>query len=127
MMTGRSPGGDSQAMEGRDALTGDERAELERLRAEVATLRVQVRQPEAPAGAGIAAPAARQRWRTVVAALLIVLGCVLAPLAGVAVWARNQVTNTDRYVATVAPLASDPAIQQAIADQITARSSPTST
>jgi hypothetical protein len=50
---------------------------------------------------------------------LIVVGCVLAPLAGVAVWARNQVTNTDRYVRTVAPLASDPAIQQAIADQIT--------
>ena len=44
---------------------------------------------------------------------------MLAPLAGVAVWARNQVTNTDRYVRTVAPLAADPAIQQAIADQIT--------
>src|SRR5918992_2439494 len=43
------------------------------------------------------------------------------PLAGVAVWARNQVTNTDRYLATVAPLASDPAIQNAIADQITAQ------
>ena len=38
-----------------------------------------------------------------------------------AVWARNQVTNTDRYVRTVAPLASDPAIQQAVADQITAQ------
>jgi hypothetical protein len=56
-----------------------------------------------------------------VAVLLIVLGCVLAPLAGVAVWARNQVTNTDRYVATVAPLASDPAIQNAVADKITAQ------
>jgi hypothetical protein len=54
-----------------------------------------------------------------VAVLLIVVGCVLAPLAGVAVWARNQVTNTDRYVRTVAPLARDPAIQQAISDQIT--------
>jgi hypothetical protein len=39
----------------------------------------------------------------------------------VAVWARNQVTNTDRYVATVAPLAEDPAIQRAITDQITAQ------
>jgi hypothetical protein len=48
-----------------------------------------------------------------------VLACLLAPLSVVAVWARNQVTNTDRYVATVSPLASDPAIQQAIADQIT--------
>ena len=46
---------------------------------------------------------------------------VLAPLGVVAVWARNQVTNADRYVATVAPLAEDPAIQQAITDQITAQ------
>jgi hypothetical protein len=46
---------------------------------------------------------------------------VLAPLSVVAIWTRNQVTNTDRYVATVAPLADDPAIQQAIADQITAQ------
>ena len=36
-------------------------------------------------------------------------------------WTRNQVTNTDRYVATVSPLASDPAIQDAVADQITAQ------
>jgi hypothetical protein len=66
-------------------------------------------------------PGSRQRWRTIVAVLLIVLGCVLAPLAGVAVWARNQVTNTDRDVRTVAPLATDPAIQTAVADQITAQ------
>jgi hypothetical protein len=71
-----------------------------------------------PAGSG---PVPRRRWRTIVAVLLIVVGCVLAPLAGVAVWARNQVTNTDRYIRTVAPLASDPAIQQAVADQITAQ------
>jgi hypothetical protein len=108
-------------MDSRDALTGDERAELQRLRAEVAALRVQVRQPEAAAGAVVTRRAVRQRWRTVVAVLLVVLGCVLAPLAGVAVWARNQVTNTDRYVATVTPLASDPAIQQAVTDQITAQ------
>jgi hypothetical protein len=56
-----------------------------------------------------------------VATLLIVVACVLAPLSAVAVWTRNQVTNTDRYVATVAPLASDPAIQTAITDQITAQ------
>jgi hypothetical protein len=95
------------------ALTGDERAEPERLRTENAG------QPAAP-------PAARghpggRRWRPVVATLLIVVGCVLAPLSVVAVWTRNQVTNTDRYVATVAPLARDPAIQQAIADQVTAQ------
>jgi hypothetical protein len=108
-------------MDGRHGLNEDERAELERLRAEVATLRDQARQPEAAAEAAVGGRAARQRWRAVTATLLIVLGCLLAPLAGVAVWARNQVTNTERYLATVAPLASDPAIQNAIADQITAQ------
>jgi hypothetical protein len=102
-------------MDEQPGLTGDERAELERLRAENAVLRAQARRPDGPG------PGSRQRWRTIVAVMLIVLGCVLAPLGGVAVWARNQVTNTDRYVRTVAPLASDPAIQQAIADQITAQ------
>jgi hypothetical protein len=34
------------------------------------------------AGSG---PGSRQRWRTIVAVVLIVVGCVLAPLAGVAV------------------------------------------
>ena len=103
-------------------LTGEERAELERLRTEVASLRAQA-QAQVPPDGGAALPGRppRQRWRTIVAVLLIVLGCVLAPLAGVAVWARNQVTNTDRYVATVTPLASDPAVQQAITDQITAQ------
>ena len=104
-------------------LTGEERAELERLRAEVATLRSRLRQSAADRGDRVAAArrTGRQRWRTIVATLLIVLACLLAPLSVVAVWARNQVTNTDRYVATVAPLAEDPAIQNAIADQITAQ------
>jgi hypothetical protein len=110
------------AVDERTDLGQDERAELERLRAEVASLRAEARRAQAaPREAVAAGRAGRQRWRTIVAVLLIVLGCVLAPLAGVAVWARNQVTNTDRYVATVAPLAEDPAIQQAVTDQITAQ------
>ena len=112
------------AVEERPELREDERAELERLRVEVAALRAQQGQPAVSGGEGAAEGArraGRQRWRTLVAVVLIVLGCVLAPLAGVAVWARNQVTNTDRYVATVTPLASDPAVQQAITDQITAQ------
>jgi hypothetical protein len=105
-------------------LTAEERAELERLRAENATLRAQVREKAATTDTAPIEPAdrtARQRWRTIVATLLIVVGCVLAPLSVAAIWTRNQVTNTDRYVATVAPLADDPAIQNAIADQITAQ------
>jgi hypothetical protein len=99
-------------------LTEAERAELERLRAEVAALRAQAQAGgEKPARA--VAAGGRQRWRTIVATLLIVVGCVLAPLSVAAIWTRNQVTNTDRYIATVSPLASDPAIQAAITDQIT--------
>ena len=105
------------------ALSADERAELERLRAEVADLRSQA---STTAAADIDQPVVptprprRQRWRSVVATLLIVIGCILAPISVVAVWTKNLVTDTDRYVATVAPLASDPAIQSAIADKITA-------
>ena len=105
-------------------LTAEERAELERLRAENVALRAQVREQAATADTvpvPAAGRAARQRWRTIVATLLIVVGCVLAPLSVAAVWTRNQVTNTDRYVATVTPLANDPAIQNAVADQITAQ------
>ncbi len=105
------------------ALSADERAELERLRAEVADLRSQA---STAAAADIDQPVVptprprRQRWRSVVATFLIVIGCILAPISVVAVWTKNLVTDTDRYVATVAPLASDPAIQSAIADKITA-------
>ena len=47
------------------------------------------------------------------------LGCVLAPIAVVGVWAGNQVTDTGRYVATVQPLIDDPAIQNVLTDKIT--------
>jgi hypothetical protein len=67
-----------------------------------------------------AKPSRRRRgWRTPVAALLIVIGCVLAPLSVVAVWTANQVSDTSRYVANVEPLIKDPAIQNALTDKIT--------
>ena len=40
--------------------------------------------------------------KTVVA--LLVIACVLAPIAGTSIWIKNQVTKTDRYVRTVKPL-----------------------
>ena len=58
-------------------------------------------------------------WRTPVAVLLIVVGCVLAPLSVVAVWTANQVSDTRRYVANVEPLIKDPAIQNALTDKLT--------
>ena len=100
--------GESRPAAESQELGPDERAELERLRAETAELRSR--------------GAARRRrigWRAPLATLLIVLGCVLAPVAVLGVWSVNEVSNTARYVATVEPLIHDPAIQNVLADKIT--------
>jgi hypothetical protein len=101
-------------------ISEDERAELERLRAETAALRARAQADGAGGGrpAGDGRPTKR-RWRTIIAALLIVVACVLAPLSVLAIWTKNLVSNTDRYVQTVEPLASNPDIQNAITNQIT--------
>jgi hypothetical protein len=54
-----------------------------------------------------------------VAVVLIVAGCVLAPVSVLAVWTANQVSDTGRYVANMAPLIKDPAIQNVLADKLT--------
>ena len=55
------------------------------------------------------------RWRRLTANVLLGLGCVLAPLALVAVWAEQSVLDTERYVSTVSSLAADPTVQDAAA------------
>ncbi|GGQ83836.1 hypothetical protein [Streptomyces asoensis] len=66
-----------------------------------------------------AARPTHHRVRSVVAVVLIVLGCVLAPLGVVAAWTSSIVGDTDRYVATVRPLAADKDIQNAAANRVT--------
>ena len=62
----------------------------------------------------------KRHWvRTFWSTVLIVTACLLAPLSVVSVWARGEVTDTNRYVETVAPLAQDPAIQEAVTNRIT--------
>ena len=61
----------------------------------------------------------RFSWRTPVAVLLIIAGCVLAPISVVAVWTANQVSDTSSYVANVTPLIKDPAIQNALTNKLT--------
>ena len=63
-------------------------------------------------------PGRRGRWRPFVAGLLILVAALLAPVSVIAIWAHDEVSNTDRYVATVAPLASDPIVQEAIVQRI---------
>jgi hypothetical protein len=73
--------------------------------------------PAAP-GRPSGAPGRHGRWRPFVAGLLILVAALLAPLSVIAIWAHDEVSNTDRYVATVAPLASDPIVQEAIVQRI---------
>jgi hypothetical protein len=61
------------------------------------------------------------RWRRITAAVLVVVSCVLAPLSIVAIWVRDQVLDTDRYVENVAPLATNPEIIDTIARNATNR------
>lgn len=93
-------------------LSDDERRELERLRAEVVTLR-------ATAPPSSAEPRRRHRLRAVAGVLVITLGCLLAPLSVLSVWLDSQVTDTDAYIDTVAPLIDDPAVQDALANAVT--------
>jgi LPXTG-motif cell wall-anchored protein len=90
-------------------LDPDERAELERLRGEVEVLRT------------AKPPRVRRkvRWQSIVSAVLIVLGCLLAPVALATVWTHRQVADTDRFVATMSPLIQDPSVQAALTTRVT--------
>ncbi|MFF7070795.1 hypothetical protein [Streptomyces pseudovenezuelae] len=68
-----------------------------------------------------AATVRHRRARRAGATVLLVLTLLLAPLALVATWVHDQVSDTDRYVRTVAPLASDPHVQQVVIDRLTDR------
>ncbi|MEU5766426.1 hypothetical protein [Streptomyces asoensis] len=83
--------------------------------AELAALRGRIAALEAER----AARPTHHRVRSVVAVVLIVLGCVLAPLGVVAAWTSSIVGDTDRYVDTVRPLAADKDIQNAAANRVT--------
>ncbi|HEU0182704.1 MAG TPA: hypothetical protein VFR16_10990 [Agromyces mariniharenae] len=67
-----------------------------------------------------AARRSRGRGRTAAAIVLVVIGLILAPVAVIAGWARLELVDTDRFVATFAPMAEDPDVQAYIADQVTA-------
>ena len=109
------PPADGQEPDGRGpdgGPAGDEAAlaeENEALRHEVEVLR-----SEGASGA----PPKRRRGRTVASWVLIVLACILAVLSVVVVYARNELLNTDTFVASVGPLAKDPAVQTAVATRV---------
>ncbi len=61
----------------------------------------------------------RRGGRWTAAIILIVIAAILVPVTIVARYTRGELLNTDRYVATVAPLAEQPAVQAALADRVT--------
>jgi hypothetical protein len=109
----------SEPPQSEGSVGGEEHAELERLRAEVSELRDRESArgddtPEAP-------PPGRRhhRVRASVSALVLTLACVLAIPTVITVWEVNLISNTDRYVATMAPLINEPPIQAALSAKIT--------
>jgi hypothetical protein len=82
-------------------MTSGERAEYERLRRHAAIRHRRVRR----AGSSV----------------LLLLALLLAPLAVVAAWVQDTVSDTDRYVETVAPLASEPPVQEVVINRLTDR------
>ncbi|MFD4420717.1 hypothetical protein ACFWN7_04335 [Agromyces sp. NPDC058484] len=111
-------------------MSGGNEAELEAriaaLEAENEELRANARdegaatRPLTDAAASVDARPPRRRWgRTAAAIVLVVLGVLLAPVAVVSAWARLELVDTERFVATFAPLAEDPAVQRFIASEVT--------
>jgi hypothetical protein len=72
------------------------------------------------AGPPTAAMPPSRRGRSVAATILLLLAGILAPVSVVTVWAAAIVSDTDRWVETVAPIAADPGVQAAVADEVTA-------
>ncbi|MFD8236875.1 hypothetical protein ACFV20_33980 [Streptomyces sp. NPDC059696] len=92
------PGGAPNAQH---VMTAEERAEYERLRRHAAVR--------------------HRRTRRAGSSVLLLLTLVLAPPAVVAAWIQDTVSDTDRYVATVAPLASEPPVQDVLINRLTDR------
>ncbi|TKV60288.1 hypothetical protein FDO65_00720 [Nakamurella flava] len=67
-----------------------------------------------PVGAAASSAPGPSRVRRVAAVLLLVVGCVLTPVAVTAQWARAMVTDQDTYLDAVAPLARNPVVLDAL-------------
>ncbi|WP_072691190.1 hypothetical protein [Rhodococcus marinonascens] len=109
-----------KAVGAEEPLDESERAELERLRREVAELRSESgREPATAPVSGGERPAGHPALRWTATVLLLVLVVALGFSAVLARFTRSEVLDTDRYVQTVAPLSSNPVMQGELADQIT--------
>ena len=51
--------------------------------------------------------------------MLVLVGCLLTPLAVIGWFVRSEIVDGDRFVATAAPLARNADVQQAVVDRVT--------
>ncbi len=71
-----------------------------------------------PGSPGSPWPAPPARLRRALSALLIALACLLLPFGALAAWAAYGLVDTGQYVSTMAPLADDPDVRDAVADTV---------
>ncbi|MEU6394178.1 hypothetical protein [Streptomyces sp. NPDC046939] len=57
--------------------------------------------------------------RAALAPVLLVLACLLLPLSTLSTWAKYEIGDSDRYVARVAPLATDDAVRNTVGAAVT--------
>lgn len=93
---------------------------LARLESENAELKATLAAAVRP-DSGVVVVTARPRRhgvRAAVSAILVTIALLLVPTGIVASWASTQLSDTDRFVETFAPLASDPAVQSAVVNGV---------
>jgi hypothetical protein len=96
-----------------DEATSAQADEVGRLRAERDALEQRVEVLEAR-------PERRRRASRIAATTLVAIAVLVFAVVVPGTWARRTLLDTDRYVATVAPLAQEPAVQEYLARTLTA-------
>jgi hypothetical protein len=99
-------------------------AQVEAQQARIAELEAEIaaKGEGGDAEAGDRGPGAhRHHGHRVLVALLLVLGMILTPITIVALFVKTEISDTSRYVQSVAPLSSDPAIQAFVANDVSNR------
>jgi len=92
--------------------SSDQAEEIDRLKAEIASLRSQQSTRENRRSGGV---------RRTIAAVLAILAAVTLAASAIGLWTRRTVTSTDRWVALTGPLGSDPSVTSLLADRVTAQ------
>lgn len=91
-------------------------AELAELKSE--NRKLKAKKAAAEAAEPVGSSKAVRRWRAFAATVLVAVGVLLAPVAVVGSWTKHQLESTEAFVATFAPLSSDPDVQRYIGDQV---------